>query len=469
MGCGAEPVTARAVWVDGLGADGVRSIHVYDRGHRYDFDVLGETDPHERVRLGPSGRGVLVRADVRAGAWFDLDDGRRLPLVLPPTTPGGDGPVNFTARGDALWWREQADGSLNLVPLAPGVPLQRRDDGSVIPVVEPAGAVWVVGSLDAPRLLVKHPDGSASYFRHGDADDPSAALVREATTDALWLPDEALEARQCAQATGCFTLVGVEPAGELAIIYAGGGGWSIFDRRAPHQAGQLELPDQLAAAAAGGGGLGLLHVIDRSVSVWLGAGQLVRWDRAAGIVEATPVFAKPPLVWAPVDRGRALVLLSLSGSMYRVDAERTTVLNLQTTDCSEEGASAPVISPRGDWASWSCHDSTTELTATSGVVVRASVNGLERYVGVPLLPLAIDDEGDLLGYSVASLIMDEVDGVASFGRPRSLFVLTGEGVLTRIDELEPAPAPIVSGAGDIATYIQGAALDASLRTHGSVR
>ncbi|KIG15104.1 hypothetical protein DB30_06012 [Enhygromyxa salina] len=466
LGCGAEPVVARAVWIDGLGADGTRSIHVYDRGHRYAFDVLGATDPHERMQLGPRGRGVMVRAGARAGTWFDLDDGRRLPLLLPPSTPDGDGPVHFAARGDALWWLEPSDASLSVVPLAPGVPLQRREDGSMLPV-SAVGAAWAVGSLDAPRLLVKQADGSASYFRYGDADNPIDQLELEASTHALWLPNQPAESRRCQTATDCFTSIGLEPSGELAII-AGthSGGWSIFDRRAPHQAGPLELPDPLASAASSGN-LRLLHVIDRAVSVWLGAGQLYRWDRAAGIVESTPVFAKPPLIWSPVDRGRALVLLAVTGSMYRVDAQATTVLNLETTDCPEPQGAEPVVSPRGDWASWSCNEASGEAGGAAGgeaqantsAVVRVSADGLERYIGVPMSPLALDDSGDLLLYSVESVATDEVDGVVASGRPRSLFVLSREGVLSRIDELEPAPAPVVRGAGDIATYIQAAALE----------
>jgi hypothetical protein len=462
LGCGAEGVAARAVWVDGFAADGVRRIHVYDQGDRFAIEVLGESDPHERVRLGPRGRGLLVRAGANSGAWFDLDDGRRLPLQLPPSTPGGDGPVSFAARGDALWWLDPVDASLRVVPLAPGVSLGRRDDGSMIPIAEPGGVAWVLGSLDAPVLLVKQLDGRASFFRYPDATDPRlrSELVREATIETLPLPSEAEEHRSCASAIGCFTRVGLDPSGELVITADRDafGEWSIFDVRAPQLAGPLELPEPLSSAAASGG-LGLLRVLDRSVSVWIGAGQLYRWDRAAGMVDSTPVFAKPPLFWFPVDHGRALVLLSMTGPMYRIDAEHLSVLNLESTDCALIPGSAPIVSPRGDWASWACSDGADPPATTSGVIVRASVDGLERRSGVPMTPLAIDDDGDLLLYSVESTSTDEVDGVALTSRPRSLFVLSNQNVLTRIDELEPAPAPVLLGAGDLATHMQGAALD----------
>jgi hypothetical protein len=454
LGCGAEPVAARAIWVDGFAADGVRQIQVYDRGRRYSLEVQGESDPQERARLGPRGRGLLVRAGSSGGVWFDLDDGRRMGLLLPPSTPGGDGSVNFAARGDALWWLDPIDRSLNLVPLAAGLSLARRDDGSMIPIVEPAPAsvAWVVSSVDAPVLLVKHGSGSASLLRYEDT------LEREATTDTLPLPSEPTQRRSCDSAVNCYSLVGLDPAGELAIIADGSGGWSIFDRRTPQLAGPLALPEPLISAVDSGG-LRLLAVLDRSVSVWLGAGQLFRWDRSSGVVDSAPLFAAPPLFWALADHGHVLVLLSMTGPMYRIDAQTLTVQNLETTDCLQVLGSEPVVSPLGDWASWSCRDPAAEPSQASGVLVRASAEGLERFVGVAMSPLAIDDGGDLLVYSAESLSTDEVDGIAPTNRPRSLFVLSREAVLTRIDELEPAPAPVLLGARDIATFIQGVALD----------
>ena len=71
--------------------------------------------------------------------------------------------------------------------------------------------------------------------------------------------------------------------------------------------------------------------------------------------------------------------------------------------------------------------------------------------------LAIDDAGDLLVYSVETTQTDVVDGVAPTDRPRSLFVLTHAGTITRVDEFEPAPA--AAGTGEFATYVQAAALE----------
>jgi hypothetical protein len=459
LACGGESVAARAIWVDGFAGEDARRIHVYDRGERYTFEVFGESAPKERVRLGPRGRGLIVRAGERRGAWFDLDDGRRLPLLLPPSVAGGTPPVEFAARGDALWWRDEVDDSLTLVPLAPGLALAREEDGSMVPLTEAGALHWARSCPDAPVLLVRETEGDLSFLRYPDDDRDVLGIVREATAEGLPSPGSPTEAHNCLSATKCFSLVGVEPRGELAILAPGKDGpWYEFDRRAPEIAGELELPEPLASAATTGGGLGLLQVLDRSTSVWLGAGQLYRWDRANASVESVPLFAQP-LFWFSAERGRALVLLSSTGPMYRVDTERLEILNLETTDCTLAPASEPVVSPSGRWAGWTCLDPDSEVSAASGVVVRVSATGLERHVGVPMSALAIDDEGDLLLFSVESIYTDRVDGVAPTSRPRNLFVLSSEGVLTRIDELEPAPTPVLLGSSDIATFIQGAALD----------
>ncbi|PRP97414.1 hypothetical protein ENSA5_34520 [Enhygromyxa salina] len=461
-GCGAEPVEARAIWVDVFTGEGSRRIHVYDRGERYDFEVYGETAPQERVRLGPRGRGLVVRAGDYRGAWIGLDDGRRLPLLLPPSMPGAAS-FQYAERGDALWWLDDLDASLSLVPLAPGLGLERDVDGSMVPLREPLALSWVVSSVDAPVLFARHADGGASFLRYPDEPGDALGIVREATFSAAPLPGAPTQQRSCQSAIDCWTPVGLEPGGELAITTSDRQSWQLFERRAPELAGELALPQPLADAVAGGG-LGLLQVIDPWVSVWLGAGQLFRWDRRLDIVDSVPVFAAPPLFWFTVERGRALVLLSTTGPTYQVDAEALSVVSLETTDCALAPGSAPVVSPSGRWAGWTCLDAQPavgepDLGATSGVVVRVSGEGLERFVGVPMSTLAIDDDGDLLLYSIESIVTDQVDGVAAASRPRSLFVLSAQGVLTRIDELEPAPTPVLLEAGEPSAYMQGVALD----------
>ena len=460
LGCKAESVEARAVWVDGMSGGQERRIHVYDRGERYVLTVLGETEPRESILLAPNGRGLLVRGGEQGGVWFGLDDGRRMPLPLDGVSVEGR-PVSFTARSDALWWLDDLDRSVTLVPLAAGLTLERSHDklDTVQPLSEPGEVVWVISSSDAPILLTKDIDGGARFLRYPDDEHDVLALVREAEIDELPLPyvpsEEQIEEHTCGSATDCSSLIAIDPDGELAIAQNDesslGVSWVEFDRRAPQLAGTLALPEPLASAST----VRLLALLDRFVSVWVGPGFLYRWDRRTGRVDAEPLFAAPPLYWYSVARGRALVFLSASGATYYLDSEELRVVNLETTTCSVIGE--PVVAPSGEWAAWTCRDETFDSPASSGAIVRVSKDGIERHVGISMATLAIDDDGDLLVYSVQSTLTDVVDGVAPTDRPRSLFVLSHAGTLTRIDEFEPAPAPIMMG--EYATYVQAAALD----------
>ena len=456
-GCGAEPVEARAIWVDDISGAGEerRTIHVYDRGELDSFEVVGVREPVQRVRLDPRGAGVLVRAGDRRGAWFDLDDGRRLPLLLPPAGIAGQATVGFA--GDALTWIDDVDGALELVPLTPGLELERRVDGTMIPLARGSGFAWVRAAEDAPILFVGgRGGGRASFVRYPDAVDAPLVLALEAEAEGLSLPSTPSEARTCTTSLGCFTQLAIEPSGELAAFASDPAGpWQLFERRAPAAAGPWVLPDSLTEVAEGAG-LRLLALLDLDRSVWLGAGQLYTLDRRTGAVDNLPLFASPPLHWTLADRGRAVLLVSSSGPVYRIDQTGIRALALETTDCP--GPGDPVVSPGGRWIAWTCVDPGAELAATSGVVVRVSAAGLERFVGVPMATLAIDDDGDLLLYSVESSLVDQVDGVGPASVPRNLFSLARDGVLTRIDELEPAPAPVLLGSGEQGSYIQGVAL-----------
>jgi hypothetical protein len=447
-GCGGGSVEARAVWVDGVAGREARRIHVYDHGERYTLTVLGETDPRESVQLGPRARGVLVRAGQRRGVWLSLEDGRRLPLQLREFDLDGS-LVSFTARDDALWWPDAAQDFMRLVPLGAGIELARADDGSVSALTEPGAIRWAVSSSDAPMLLTKDADGGARFLRYPDDVHDAVALVREAKVDALSLPASPSEAHTCVSAIECHARVAIDPDGERVIASVQLGGPHVeFERRAPELAGELQLPDALASAS-------LLQLLDREVSVWVGPGLLHRWDRRTGQIESVPLFATPPLHWFSVARGRAALMVSSSGPMVRIDREEIDIVNLETTVCLPIGA--PVVAPNGGWAAWGCRDDTSDAGPTSGVIVRVSAAGIERHVGIAMATLAIDDAGDLLVYSIESTQTDVVDGIAPTDRPRSLFVLTHAGVITRIDEFEPAPAAI--GTGEFATYVQAAALE----------
>jgi hypothetical protein len=460
-GCGAEPVEARAIWVDDHGGEGRRRIHVYNRGQLEQFEVLGENDPIERVELAPHGRGLLIRTGDRRGAWFDLEDGRRLPLLLPSTDA-----IEFA--DDALIWVDPyLDSAVVVVPLAPGLALARAEDGTVEPLTRGAALQWTVTAAQAPIVFAASPDplgggsmdGRASFFRYPTRAGQPLALALEAEAQGLAvLPDAPKVERQCGlNGSACYSKISVEPEGELAIFsYEEEGPWELFERRSPDLAGALELPPSLDEKRPG---LRLLQVLDRAVSIWVSPSQLHRYDRVRGTVDSLPMVGVEELHWNPAERGRAVILNSSSGPVYRADLAGLRAVSLESTDCP--GPGAPVVSPSGRFVAWTCAelDAIAERPPTTSInntVVRVSELGLERYVGVSMQVLALDDDGDLLLYSVETTY-DGLEDIGGTSIPHNLFVLSSTGVLTRIDELEPAPAPAIEANG-VATYMQGAAL-----------
>lgn len=460
LALGCEPsVSARAVWVDAIAAADDPVVHVYDRGERRELPLQLEAGQTIRAMiLDPSGRGLLVRVGDQRAAWIDLHDGRRFPILLPPAELVGSS-VEFAADGSALIWR-YADavaqaGELHVLPLAPGLPLARDDRGGVAPLVRAGEPRWLVGARAAPIALVAEHDGRIGLWRWPD--DPSDAMqLRELAGELRsGVPSLAHTPSSCSYPNAsdlCVTRVGLDPSGELAIFADDEGlAWQRFDLRAPDQA-ELALPSALIE----GGDIGLVQVLDRAHSVWLDDGVLHWWDHAGDQLRSLPVLGNPPYRVIAVERGHALVFVAANGPILRADREGLRPVSLTTTPCSNAGTT--IASPRGGWIAWTCFDADTEFTVGQGVVVRVSALGLERYVGVPMTPLAIDDHGDLLLHSVQSVADDTIDGVDAQDSPRSLFVLSREGVLTRVDELEPQPAAVSVGSSEFGAYLQAAAL-----------
>ncbi len=452
--CACEPnVSARAVWVDSEAEPGSLRIQIYDRGERRELEILGVDDPLAHVQLGPRGRGVFVRSGTRRGAWLDLADGRRLPLSLPEPIVGEVG-VEFASDESALLWREGT--RLQVLPLAPGLSLERAEDGSLVPLSREGRPRWWVSASAAPGALSLEPDGKTlALWRWPDGSEPEAqpALRELARVTLDDLPSSSRRHDECGSASGCFAQVALDPQGEVAMFGEFGDAWQIFDARAPEQAGPLELPPGLATIAADSG-VGLVRVLDRYRSVWLGSGLMHLWNRESGELDSLPVLGNPPYYSVAVGQGSGALLISTSGPVLRADSDGLRPISLTTTPCAPAGT--PVVSPSGGWVAWTCFDDTSEFSLAQGVVVRVSALGLERFVGVPMQALAIDDAGDLLLFSVETILDDTLDGVEAQDVPRNLFVLGSEGVLARVDSLEPAPTPVL--IGEVGAFIQAAAL-----------
>src|SRR5690606_18739839 len=153
-----------------------------------------------------------------------------------------------------------------------------------------------------------------------------------------------------------------------------------------------------------------IHLVD------LGAGSVSSLPKPAGLLSSYVVA-----------RGHALVLSSQQGEVARIDADGPRMVSGVQSPCVLRDGFA--VSPSGVWVVQSCNGQSGAPSGVDGQIQRISVLGSELYGGVPMRPIAIDDDGNARLYSVSS---DDEDGV-----PRGLFVLTGGGQLSRVDELEP--------------------------------
>ena len=353
-------------------------------------------------------------------------------------------------------------GTLSLVPLASGLDLDRDARGVAAPLELEGLGPWTVSASQAPVVLGRMSDQSASFIRYPDAGASSLELRESARIEGVELPSVAGLVQTCTTIELCGRTVAIAPRGERAIARPTSDAFVALDARTRGYSGALSLPAEFEPSA-GLGQLSILQVLGTSFSVWASPGQLHLWDERGDQVESIPIFVRPPLHWTSAAGGEALALVSSQGPLIRVDADGIELLSLETSTCTIVGRFRPVVSPEGAWAAWTCvdeiamdGDEPASQTGGAGSVIRVSAAGVERYVGVPMRVVAIDDEGGLLLHSIESLASDEVDGISPRTRPRTLFVLSSEGVLRRVNELEPAPAPAVVDV-DVETYIQAVA------------
>ncbi len=159
-------------------------------------------------------------------------------------------------------------------------------------------------------------------------------------------------------------------------------------------------------------------------------------DLGTGAWVSTPKLGSTPPTMVPVDRGRAMLFVATNGAISRADETGVRIVNAEHTICSQ---AQTAVSPSGNWVVQTCLDDTGALgdftpVSDFGSIVRISANGLERYEGIPMRPLAVDDDGNALFFSYDR---DDNDR-----EPRGLFVLTAGGEVSRVDDLEPTPKPL---------------------------
>ncbi|HGG56457.1 MAG TPA: hypothetical protein ENK31_01540 [Nannocystis exedens] len=491
MACDTPVVEARAVWLDGVHVGGARTIHIYTRGEIETATLSpssGDQDP-DGVRLvldlAPRGAGALVMAadpkslqatrDSIRIAYLDFEGRRALPIDL-PTGLRAPSPA-FSARGDALIWIDPCTDKLALLALGAGiVPSQVVDDQRIlVPWTGSLGGAadcqWnhaTASAADAPVVftvaledgdlgLVPVPGGEVRAFRYADSADAQAPVV-ELGRGGLLADLVGGRPRGCIDPLHCSALV--DPDGESVSVVGGVDEpcriqrWSWLPVEGEEGEEGEEQPAATICAYSGVGDA--VAAISSRHYVVLRDDEVVRVDWTRGEEVALPLFGGAPWSWQLDREGRALIMISTSGPMMRISEGAVEIVNIVQTFCTL--TQKPVISPSGRWAAWSCLDGfNQEMSgdggeaesegASLGSVIRVSVAGLERYDGVPMWAMAIDDGGSLLLYSRADVELN--DSLLPTTSPRNLYVLSGEGELSRVDTLEPDPEPSRGPLGEL--------------------
>lgn len=488
LACDTPVVDARAVWLDRVHVGGARTIHIYTRGEIETAKLSPSSDDQDPggellvLDLAPRGLGALVMAadpkslqatqDSLRIAYLDFTGRRALPIDL-PSGLRAPSPV-FSARGDALMWVDPCADELAVLALGAGVVESQAagDERAFVPWTTalggPADCQWnfaTASAADAPVIftgalrdgefgLVPAAGGELRAFRYADSADADAPVV-ELGRGQLLADVVGGRPQGCLDPLRCSGLV--DPDGESISIVGDVDEpcrvqrWSWL----PVENEEGELVPAATICAYSGPGQVVAAISPRHYVV-LRDDEVVRVDWTTGEEVALPLFGGTRWTWRLDREGRAVIMISTGGPMMRISETEVEIINIVQTFCSF--MQEPVISPSGRWAAWSCLDYVTEdLLENGGVgesegqplgsVMRVSVAGLERYDGVPMWTVAIDDGGSLLLYSRADTALNEA--LQPTTSPRNLYVLSGDGELSRIDTLEPDPEPSRGSQGEL--------------------
>jgi hypothetical protein len=464
--CGEPAVDALVLWVEGQPDQaGNRVIRVYDNGERsyYDFEPEGTAGASprllqlaidERVRgivssdqqrtlyfeIGPDGgrRGVLDRSIVDVGevSYDVLADDFSL-------TRNHDAVLRGILGGEAQRW--------GMLPLLG--PLSLRPTILAEPRAPDPGKAWTMVSATAAPVIVfaetsgspLHADGAAVVMTYPGEAWPGVdvgAPVELARTDLVGraLQDSASLGRL--PATECPDRICLSPSGRVVYTMAVSPCALWRWRWTQGTGGVAPPPERIElseSACPGGADPFLLAALDDDTLMLDDLDRIYTYRLppvagASGVVRSLPKITLGAERLVRRKQGSVYVYLSAAGEMIRIDELGPRIVNTEASPCT--APDGVVVSPSGNWALITCTTVDFESSATAGVVVRVSSLGVEQYPGIGMLPLAIDDGGAALLYSY------ERDDDFDDRVPRGLFALSGEGELSRVDDLEPAPAVI---------------------------
>lgn len=484
LACTTPTVAARAVWIGGEhGLDGSRRLFVYSAGEIVESALRPRTGSADEgqpviVEMAPRGGGALVRGfddswtdqlgttgGFRA-AYLDAERLRVVPLALPDERV----PANvaaFVAAGDALAWGEACPSAIAVVPLRAEVALTIEAESGVVALrsggrsaragCSSTRAPAVASAADAPVVFrvaaqavsgrsLAQPEGEVEALRY-PVDGGSAGLLSLGAS--RWPAGHrpvALAGLRCKGGDANCGVAVVDPDGAAISVAVRGGDcrllrWAVGEEEAvcaiaADAAPELDT-DRLVAA------------ISAEHYVLHGGLVMHRYAWRTGELDSRPLVGdvSDASLQTTAD-GRAVVLVRTGGPMLRVDAAKLELISIDQRACP--GAQAPVVSPSGRHAAWTCTtrgESWLSEDPNNGLslaeVVRVTPGGMDRYQGVPMWALAIDDEGNVLLHSRGVGGQNQSEVAEQVGRARNLYVLATDGELARVSTLEPDPEQVL--------------------------
>lgn len=458
--CESQSANVLAVWIDAsVGEDGTRKIQLYETGERRSVElrptVADSATDAIQMAVSPTGHGFAVSSLRGTTVWHDLARGTRGSIGM---GPWGDLAASFFwSRSGRALIRDIDD---DLDPGSVLLPIEVRDpqplwmpapapvhDGGIGQLRSASDApviYWFeagLGSLDTGGDRV---DGTVAAYRYPSDDDraPVDDIVEigRSTMHTRWIDHGFYENRiGAAPGPWCTQSVCVTPDGDAAIGI--GNTQCQLLRWHPTrkgESGDTRLPREidLPSACLESGEPHLLAALDARHVLLDDESRLFLADLDLRTWQVIPkLAANTQNTMIPAQGGRVMNIVSPAGTVIRADVDGFTVVNAERISCGLD--TIPISSPSGQWILATCTNvggAIVEIDSVGPViqtVVRISSLGIERYDGLAMRALAIDDAGGALMYSYNP---DDSDGL-----PRGLFVLDGDGQLSRVDDLEPPP------------------------------